>query len=62
MFCCVVQREYGHSAFAMTRARAGLLYNSLNFQYFVALMIVLGFVQGVSVSVSVSVSASVCGV
>jgi len=36
-----------HSSFALTRARAKLLYNSSNFQYFVAAMIILGFVQDV---------------
>jgi len=36
-----------HSSFALTRARAKLLYNSSNFQYFVAAMIILGFLQDV---------------
>jgi hypothetical protein len=40
-----MQFTYGHSKFAMFRARTKLLYNHTYFQYFFALMILGGFVQ-----------------
>jgi len=40
-----MQFTYGHSKFAMFRARTKILYNHTYFQYFFALMILGGFVQ-----------------
>ena len=41
------QATYGHSGFEMMRARTKIIYNSLKFQYFFALMIIFGFFQDV---------------